>query len=131
MTKGMRVKSVASGAVKALSHGCGVVGQPAPDCCRDETRAQGIGILESAAHAELRLELNGECEHGVSGFAAESDANGGARVLHVPYHVTDSVVTALLLCRGNGLLRSKLDGMSAEDAHYVYLTTLTRREPEN
>jgi hypothetical protein len=123
-------KKSGGGSVRTGSHGCCVVGQAPPDRCRDEPRAQGNGILESTAHAELRLALNGECEQGVSGFAAESFANGGARVLHVPYHVTDSEVTALLLCR-NGLLRSKLDGMCAEDAHYVYLTTLTQPEPEN
>ncbi|MFZ1009861.1 MAG: hypothetical protein WAN65_23695 [Candidatus Sulfotelmatobacter sp.] len=74
--------------------------------------------------------LDGLVERRLRAFAAETDATE-PRVLLVPFHITECPATALLICRGNGLLRSKLSSMSAEDAHYTYLTTITRLDPEN
>jgi hypothetical protein len=37
----------------------------------------------------------------------------------------------LLICRGSGLLRSKLDVMSDRVRDYVYFTTLAAPPPEN
>jgi hypothetical protein len=54
--------SGACGAVRRVSHGDGAVIGAARDRRPSGTRIQKNGILESAAHAELRLELNGECD---------------------------------------------------------------------
>jgi hypothetical protein len=74
--------------------------------------------------------LDGLVERRLRAFDAQTDATE-PRVLFVPYHITECPATALLICRGSGLIKSKLDRMSAEDAHYTYLTTITKRDPEN
>jgi hypothetical protein len=74
--------------------------------------------------------LDGLIERRLRAFDAQTDATE-PRVLFVPYHITECPATALLICRRNGLLRSKLSSMSAEDAHYTYLTTITKLDPEN
>jgi hypothetical protein len=71
--------------------------------------------------------LDGEAEFGRYGYDAITDD----RVLHVPHGKAGDAAQAILICRRDGLLRSKLDSMSAEDAHYVYMTTLATATPEN
>jgi hypothetical protein len=79
---------------------------------------------------ELREVLDGLVERRLLAFAAETDATE-PRVLFVPFHVAMCPVMALLICRRTGLLRSKLAEMSAEDANFIYLTTIAKRDPEN
>jgi hypothetical protein len=55
--------------------------------------------------------LDGLVERRLRAFDAQTDATE-PRVLFVPYHITECPATALLICRGSGLLRSKLDVMS-------------------
>ena len=74
--------------------------------------------------------LDGLVERRLRAFAAETDATE-PRVLFVPFHVTECPATALLICRGSGLLRSKLDVMSDRVRDYVYLTTIATATPEN
>jgi hypothetical protein len=74
--------------------------------------------------------LDGLVERRLKAFDATTDASE-PRVLFVPFHITECPATALLICRGSGLLRSKLDKMTDADASYVYLTTIAKREPEN
>jgi hypothetical protein len=71
--------------------------------------------------------LDGEAEFGRYGYDAITDD----RILHVPHGKAGDAAQAILICRRDGLLRSKLARMSAEDAHYVYMTTITKRDPEN
>jgi hypothetical protein len=118
-----------SGAVRARSSGTGAVGGSAPDRRQDEPVAQARAIPRGVSH-ELWLVLDGTATQTAGGFVAESDANE-ARIMFIPFHIASSPTAALVIWRGTGLLRAKLDEMSAEDSHYVYLTTLTRAEPEN
>lgn len=74
--------------------------------------------------------LDGLVTRRLRAFDAETEASE-PRVMFVPFHITTCPATALLLCRGSGLLKAKLDRMSAEDAHYTYLTTITKLDPEN
>ncbi len=77
--------------------------------------------------AELCAVLDGEVERGLYGYCASTDE----RVLYVPHAKAADAAEAVLLCRRGGLLRSKLDSMTAEDAHYTYLTTIPKRDPES
>jgi hypothetical protein len=74
--------------------------------------------------------LDGLVERRLRAFDAQTDATE-PRVLFVPYHITECPATALLICRGSGLLRSKLDVMSDGVRDYVYFTTLAAPPPEN
>jgi hypothetical protein len=72
--------------------------------------------------------LDGLVERRLRAFDAQTDATE-PRVLFVPYHITECPATALLICRGSGLLRSKLDVMSDRVRAYVYFTTLAAAPP--
>ena len=71
--------------------------------------------------------LDGEAERTEFGY----DARTESRRLFVPHQLAGDAAEALAICHGSGLSRAKLDAMSAEDAHYIYLTTLPNPLPEN
>ena len=89
--------------------------------------AQANVILECAAHAELRMVLDGEAQRRLKGFDASTDE----RVLYVPYAKAMDAAQAILLCRQGGVLRDKLARMDDAIAAVVYATTLASPKLEN
>jgi hypothetical protein len=131
MTQKRFGKGAGIGMVKSLSNGNGSVVASSTDRRPSGGVTHAAHILERQHAAELRLVLNGDCERTLYGFHAATDADD-SRALYVPFHVTTCPVLALIQCRERGLLRSKLDAMSAEDAAYFYSTTLaTKPEGDN
>jgi hypothetical protein len=53
------------------------------------------------------------------------------RQMFVPFSLTRDPAQALLLCRQQGLLRTKIEGMNREDAELLYNTTVVTHATEN
>lgn len=103
---------------------------PPPDRVQEAAGTQARAIPEGNSH-ELCMVLDGLVMRRLCAFDAETEGSGEARALYVPFSRTTCPAEALRICFESGLLRRKLDGMSAEDASYTYLTTIAKPEPEN
>jgi len=122
-------KSIGGGVVLTRARGGGSVARASRDCTPGATPEPREGILEGNSRELCEL-VDGECIRTRYGFDAETEASE-PRALLVPYDITTCPATALLVCRRSGLLKTKLAKLPQETAAYLYLTTLTRAEPEN
>ena len=75
-------------------------------------------VLEGAE--AVRMVLDGECCRTPEGFHAGTVD----RVLYVPFRQACDAAEAIILCRNQGLIKSKLDVMGPEMAACVYALTL-------
>lgn len=71
--------------------------------------------------------LDGEAEFGRYGY----NASTADRLLYVPHGKAADAAEAILLCRQQGIIRSKLDAMETGAANVVYATTLAMAIPRN
>ena len=115
------------GAVLTRSRGKGSVGGSANDLSPSAVPARKRGLL----YAEPRQVLDGMVTRRLGAFDAETEGSGEARALYVPFHITTCPASALRICFERGLLKLKLASMTPEAADYLYLTMITRQEPEN
>lgn len=135
------VRSGGSGSVRTATQACGMVvvkeqppAHPATDRSLGELPAPRWGalVVEEGWSAVSKV-LNGDAIPSLGGFNSCTFDNGGKpdRVLFVPRHITDQMENALLACRRQGCLVSKLAKMNALDAAVTHLTTLAKVEPTN
>jgi hypothetical protein len=123
-------KKSGCGAVKPISRGCGAVVGTTPDRHADGVPEQRNGLLcavpimEDAAHAELRMVLNGESIPTRFGF----DVITEQRRMWIPFHRTECPAEALRIAKTEGIVSAKLEAMP-ELAAAVLLATHLSREP--
>ena len=120
-------KSMACGCVRAASRASGAVAVPGTDRRCGGTRTQRNSVVETAAHAELRLELDGEVERTATGFNAATPT----RRMFVPYDRTCDPAVALVICKAQGLVLAKLASMDDATAAITYALTFPRSVMEN
>lgn len=121
---GVRRRTSGSGSIRATARAVGSV------VSRSVNRPPGSPPAPARATARQALAqvLDGEAVRRLAGFDCEVSSG---KTLFIPYSVTEDAATALLICKAQGLISSKLAAMDGDSESILYATTLPIPEPEN